>query len=109
MRDDIAPHWPQPVISIPPRNLGYGTATGRGAYRVEIERSPSTRCEFEMADNHDHDLGARMAGTSHMVNVIPDVHAASPGLLTALDLPLITGKMGPVGAPPDSRLLKVGA
>jgi 2,4-diaminopentanoate dehydrogenase len=108
MHDDIAPDWPQPHISIPPRDLGYGGASGRGVYRVEIEGSPSMRCEFEMADDHDHDLGARMAGASRMVNAIPAVCAARPGLLSALDLPLITGK-GRVkrasGPSPDSRLV----
>jgi 4-hydroxy-tetrahydrodipicolinate reductase len=108
MHDDIAPDWPQPHISIHPRDLGYGGASGRGVYRVEIEGSPSMRCEFEMADDHDHDLGARMAGASRMVNAIPAVCAAKPGLLSALDLPLITGK-GLVkrasGPSPDSRLV----
>jgi 2,4-diaminopentanoate dehydrogenase len=107
MRDDIAPDWPQPHISIEPKDLGYGLASGRGAYRVEIEGSPTMRCEFEMADDHDHDLGARMAGSSRMVNTIPAVCAARPGLLSALDLPLITGTglVRPVaGASPDSRL-----
>jgi hypothetical protein len=109
MRDDIAPDWPQPHICIPPRDPGYGLASGRGVYRVEIEGSPTMRCEFEMADDHDHDLGARMAGASRMVNAIPAVCAAAPGLLSALDLPLITG-MGlvrPVRGPsPDSRLFE---
>jgi hypothetical protein len=108
MHDDIAPDWPQPHISIQPRDLGYGAASGRGVYRVEIEGSPSMRCEFEMADDHDHDLGARMAGASRMVNAIPAVCAAKPGLLSAVDLPLITGK-GLVrrlsGPSPDSRLV----
>jgi len=108
MHDHIAPDWPQPHISIEPRDLGYGGASGRGVYRVEIEGSPSMRCEFEMADDHDHDLGARMAGASRMVNAIPAVCAAKPGLLSALDLPLIPGK-GLVkrasGPSPDSRLV----
>jgi hypothetical protein len=110
MHDDIAPDWPQPHISIQPRDLGYGGASGQGVYRVEIEGSPSMRCEFEMADDHDHDLGARMAGASRMVNAIPAVCAAKPGLLSALDLPLITGK-GLVkrasGPSPDSRLVGI--
>lgn len=107
MRDDIAPDWPQPHISIPPKDLGYGQASGRGLYRVEIEGSPAMRCEFEMAEDADHDLGARIAGASRMVNAIPAVCAAPPGLLSALDLPLITGAglLRPVpGPPPDSRL-----
>ncbi|SPM39176.1 hypothetical protein BN973_00801, partial [Mycobacterium numidiamassiliense] len=109
MRDDIAPDWPQPHISIPPKDLGYGQASGRGVYRVEIEGSPSMRCEFEMAEDHDHDLGARIAGSSRMVNAIPAVYAAAPGLLSALDLPLITGTglVRPVDGPsPDSRLFQ---
>jgi hypothetical protein len=108
MHDDIAPDWPQPHISIPPRDLGYGGASGRGVYRVEIEGSPSMRCEFEMAEGHDHDLGARMAGASRMVNAIPAVCAAKPGLLSASDLPLITGKglvKRAAGPSPDSRLV----
>jgi 4-hydroxy-tetrahydrodipicolinate reductase len=110
MHDDIAPDWPQPHISIQPRDLGYGGASGRGVYRVEIEGSPSMRCEFEMADAGDHDLGARMAGASRMVNAIPAVCAAKPGLLSALDLPLITGKglLRRVSGPsPDSRLVGI--
>ena len=107
MRDDIAPDWPQPHICIQPKDLGYGPASGRGLYRVEIDGSPSMRCEFEMAEDHDHDLGARIAGASRMVNAIPAVCAARPGLLSALDLPLVTGAglVRPVEGPsPDSRL-----
>ena len=107
MRDDVAPDWPQPHICIPPKDLGYGLASGRGLYRVEIEGSPAMRCEFEMAEDRDHDLGARIAGASRMVNAIPAVCAAAPGLLSALDLPLITGAglVRPVPGPsPDSRL-----
>jgi hypothetical protein len=107
MHDDIAPDWPQPHISMSPRDLGYGGASGRGVYRVEIEGSPSMHCELELADDHDHDLGARVAGASRMVNAIPAVCEAPPGLLSALDLPLITGHglVRPVsGPPPDSRL-----
>jgi hypothetical protein len=109
MRDDIAPDWPQPHIGIPPKDLGYGLASGRGVYRVEIEGSPSMRCEFEMAEDHDHDLGARIAGSSRMVNAIPAVYAAAPGLLSALDLPMITGTglVRPLDGPsPDSRLFQ---
>jgi 2,4-diaminopentanoate dehydrogenase len=110
MRDDIAPQWPQPTIAITPQDLGYGGASGRGAYRVEIEGSPSIRCELELAEHHDHDLGARMAGAARMVNAIPAVFAATPGLLSALDLPLITGtglvKPAP-GPSPDSRVVGI--
>jgi hypothetical protein len=112
MRDDIAPDWPQPQIAMAPKDLGYGQASGRGAYRVEIEGSPSIRCELELAEDHDHDLGARMAGAVRMVNAIPAVRAATPGLLSALDLPLITGAglVRPVSGPtPDSRLVGISS
>jgi hypothetical protein len=47
MHDDIAPDWPQPGVAIAPQDLGYGGASGRGAYRVEIEGSPNIRCECD--------------------------------------------------------------
>jgi len=65
------------------------------------------RCEFEMAEDHDHDLGARIAGASRMVNAIPALCAAPPCLLSALDLPLVTGAglvRSVPGPAPDSRL-----
>lgn len=108
MHDDLAPDWPQPHVGIEPRDLGFGGATGRGVYRVEISGSPDIRCELELADDHDHDLGARIAGACRMVNAIAAVHAAPPGLLSSLDIPLITGQglMRQVPGPaPDSRLV----
>jgi 4-hydroxy-tetrahydrodipicolinate reductase len=106
MHDDLAPDWPQPRISIPPRDSGCSGVTGRGVYRVEIDGSPTIRCELELAENADHDLGARVAGSARMVNAIPAVHRADPGMLSVLDLPLVTGAglVKPVFGPsPDSR------
>ena len=107
MHDDMCPDWPQPHISIPPHDFGDQATSGRGSYRVEIDGSPSIRCELELAENHDHDLGARVAGACRMVNAIPAVYAAQPGLLSALDLPSVTGaglvRQVP-GPSPDSRL-----
>ncbi|MEN4449444.1 dihydrodipicolinate reductase [Mycobacterium sp. SM3041] len=108
MRDDLAPQWPQPLISLAPKDLGYGAASGQGTYRVEIEGSPTVRCELELAEDHDHDLGARIAGAMHMVNAIPAVHAAKPGLLSVGDLVAITGAglfRGVAGPTPDSRIV----
>jgi hypothetical protein len=106
MHDDLAPGWPQPHISIPPRDFGYPGVTGRGVYRVEINGSPTVRCELELAEEADHDLGARMAGSARMVNAIPAVWSARPGLLGALDLPIVTGAglvRPALGPSPDSR------
>jgi 2,4-diaminopentanoate dehydrogenase len=112
MRDDIAPEWPQPHITIAPYDFGHPGVTGRGTYRVEIEGSPSVRCELELAEGRDHDLGARVAGAARMVNAIPAVHCAAPGMLSAMDLPLVTGAglLRPAYGPsPDSRMHNAAA
>ena len=109
MRDDLAPDWPQPHITIPSHDFGFPGVSGRGTYRVEINGSPTMRCELELAENSDHDLGARVAGAARLVNAIPAVCAAPPGMLSALDLPLIVGsgvfKPAP-GPSPDSRMVR---
>jgi 4-hydroxy-tetrahydrodipicolinate reductase len=107
MHDDLAPDWPQPHISAVANDLGYPGASGRGAYRVEIEGSPAIRCELELTERADHDFGARVAGAARLVNAITSVAQAPPGLLSALDLPLITGRgtvKSTLGPSPDSRL-----
>jgi hypothetical protein len=45
----------------------------------------------------------RMAGASRMVNAIPAVYEAPPGLLSAPDLPLVTGARLVRSAPGPSR------
>jgi 4-hydroxy-tetrahydrodipicolinate reductase len=75
--DDLAPEWP----------------TGRGSYRVLIKGSPGMKCEFEFWDeNGDHAVGGVVLTATRLVNAIPAVCEAKPGLLSALDLPLITGR-----------------
>jgi 4-hydroxy-tetrahydrodipicolinate reductase len=75
--DDLAPDWP----------------TGRGSYRVLITGVPSMRCEFEFADERgDHAVGGVLLTATRLVNAIPAVCQAPPGLLSALDLPLVTGR-----------------
>lgn len=75
--DALAPEWP----------------SGNGSYRVAITGSPSIRCELELADQHgDHAVGGVVVTATRLVNAIPAVCAAAPGLLSALDLPLITGR-----------------
>ncbi|MFZ1862850.1 MAG: hypothetical protein WAU39_01395 [Polyangiales bacterium] len=75
--DDLAPEWPR----------------SNGSYRVLIEGVPSMRVEYEFEDEQgDHAVGGVVLTATRIVNAIPAVCAAAPGLLSALDLPLITGK-----------------
>jgi hypothetical protein len=75
--DALAPEWP----------------AGNGSYRVVIKGSPAMRCEFEFEDEHgDHAVGGVVLTATRIVNAIPAVCAAAPGQLSALDLPMITGR-----------------
>ncbi|HSN83306.1 MAG TPA: hypothetical protein VLS88_12060 [Polyangiales bacterium] len=75
--DELAPEWPQ----------------SNGSYLVLIEGVPSMRVEYEFEDEHgDHAVGGVVLTATRIVNAIPAVCAAPPGLLSALDLPMITGK-----------------
>ena len=77
MADDLAPEWPN----------------GNGSYRVLIEGVPKMRVEFEFEDEHgDHAVGGVVLTATRVVNAIPSVCQAPAGLLSALDLPLITGR-----------------
>jgi hypothetical protein len=42
--------------------------------------------------NGDHNHAALVATAARIVNAIPAVLAAPPGIRTSLDLPLVTGK-----------------
>jgi 4-hydroxy-tetrahydrodipicolinate reductase len=77
MHDDLAPDWPQ----------------SDGGYKVMIRGVPSIEVSLDMADEHgDHAVGGVVLTATRLVNAIPFVCDAGPGLLSALDLPLITGK-----------------
>jgi 4-hydroxy-tetrahydrodipicolinate reductase len=70
--DAVAPEWPH----------------GNG-YRIEIKGSPSFTAELEMAgEDGDHNTGGLIATAMRIINAIPAVCAAPPGLLSTLDLPL---------------------
>ncbi len=79
LRDDLAPDWPQP--------------TGSGCYRILIEGSPSMTCELTLSgDDGDHNTGGLVATAMRLLNAIPAVCAAKPGMLSPLDLPMYTAK-----------------
>ena len=76
LTDDIAPHWPQ----------------GKG-YRVIIEGEPRMEIAMDMEDSKgDHAVGGVILTATTIVNAIPLVVEHGPGMVSALDLPKITGK-----------------
>ncbi|GAA0400536.1 hypothetical protein Acor_77930 [Acrocarpospora corrugata] len=79
LRDDLAPDWPQPA--------------GQGCYRVIVTGEPNYTLDLQLlgADG-DHNTAGLKATAMRLVNAIPTVINSPPGLLTALDLPLITGR-----------------
>jgi 4-hydroxy-tetrahydrodipicolinate reductase len=79
LRDDLAPDWPQPV--------------GQGGYRVVVRGEPEYTLDLQLlGTDGDHNTAGLKATAMRLVNAIPAVVAAPPGLLTALDLPPISGK-----------------
>jgi 4-hydroxy-tetrahydrodipicolinate reductase len=79
LRDDLGPDWPQPA--------------GTGCYRVELRGEPSCTLDLQLlGSDGDHNTGGLKATAMRLVNAVPAVVAAPPGLLTALDLPLITAR-----------------
>jgi 4-hydroxy-tetrahydrodipicolinate reductase len=77
--DDAAPDWPAPP--------------GLGGYRIEVIGDPSWTVDMEMigADGTALAAGEVVTGV-RVANAIPAVVAAEPGLVTPLQLPLITGR-----------------
>jgi hypothetical protein len=79
MHDEAAPDWPQP--------------TGKGCYRVLIEGQPSIRCNLELlGESGDHNEGGLVATAMRLLNAVPAVCEAPPGMLSMLDLPVVAGK-----------------
>ncbi len=79
LHDDVGPDWPQPA--------------GHGCYRVQVIGEPNYTLDLQlMGTDGDHNTAGLKATAMRLVNAVPAVVAAPPGLLTALDLPLITGK-----------------
>lgn len=79
LRDDIGPDWPQPA--------------GQGCYRVVVSGEPNYTLDLQLlGSDGDHNTAGLKATAMRLVNAVPAVVAARPGLLSALDLPLITGR-----------------
>lgn len=79
LRPDLRPDWPMP-------------AQDGGSYRLEIVGEPSYVVDVCPTSGWgDHNYAAIASGAGRMVNAIPSVVAAAPGIRTTLDLPLVTG------------------
>lgn len=80
LREDLCPEWPQP-------------AQPGGSYRVEITGEPSYAMDICLSSRRgDHNHAGLVATAMRVVNAIPAVVAAPPGIQTTLDLPLIPGR-----------------
>ncbi|WP_158888809.1 diacylglycerol kinase [Amycolatopsis anabasis] len=79
LRPDLGPDWPQPA--------------GQGNYRVEVTGEPNYTLDLRLlGSDGDHNTAGLKATAMRLVNAVPAVVEAPPGLLTALDLPLVTGR-----------------
>jgi 2,4-diaminopentanoate dehydrogenase len=77
--DEVGPDWPQPA--------------GQGCYRVVLTGEPNYTVDMQMlGTDGDHNTAGLKATAMRLVNAIPAVVEAKPGLVTALDLPLVTGR-----------------
>jgi hypothetical protein len=76
MARDVAAHWP--------------TSDNDATYIVSIEGDPDIECRLTLGPREGHDAGgAAMSATAmRVVNAVPYVVAAPPGLLSSLDLPV---------------------
>ena len=75
-----APDWPYPP-------------EGRGCHRVVLRGTPELHVSVHGADAFEPGPagGGNASAAARIVNAIPAVCAAAPGVRTALDLPPITG------------------
>ena len=77
--DAHAPDWPQPV--------------GHSGYRIIVTGNPNYTLDLQMmGDDGDHNTAGLVGTAGRIVNAIPAVCEAAPGLLSVLDLPLVTGR-----------------
>jgi hypothetical protein len=74
MAADLAPEWP--------------AADRNGTYRITIDGEPDSVCELMMGTTETFSDQGMVATTMRIVNAVPAVVAAAPGLVSSLDLPL---------------------
>ncbi|MCU1367256.1 MAG: dihydrodipicolinate reductase [Ilumatobacteraceae bacterium] len=74
MAMDLVPEWPNAAFD--------------GTYRVDIDGDPEMHCDLKVGGPETGSIDGMVATTMRIVNAIPSVCAAAPGLLSSLDLPL---------------------
>ncbi len=80
IHDDVAPDWPQP-------------GGEHGGYVIRIDGEPSLECELRItASDGDENTGGLICTAMRLLNAVPAVVAAPPGLLSTLDLPVTPGR-----------------
>ena len=77
---DQRPDWPQP-------------SSGGGCYRVQVSGEPNMTLDLAHHGEHgDHNVSGMIVTAMRLVNAVEAVVAAPPGLVSAVDLPLVTGR-----------------
>jgi 4-hydroxy-tetrahydrodipicolinate reductase len=79
MAHEVAPDWPRL------------DGVGESNYRVAITGKPTIRCDLDLGKCRDV-WGSVSATAMRLVNLIPQLASAPPGLYSALDLPLSPGR-----------------
>ncbi|MGB5812538.1 MAG: hypothetical protein WBG86_18530 [Polyangiales bacterium] len=83
LRRDLAPDWERLPLD-------------KSGYRIAIEGSPSFNCEIDLkGDDGDHNTGIVTGTAMRVVNGIPSVCRADPGVLSIRDVPLYTARVRP--------------
>ena len=78
---DQVPEWETPP------------AGGDGCYRIKITGEPMMQVDFTHHGEHgDHNVSGMITTAQRIINALPAVVAAEPGLVRAIDLPLVTGR-----------------
>ncbi|MGB3301403.1 MAG: diacylglycerol kinase [Gordonia sp. (in: high G+C Gram-positive bacteria)] len=77
---DQCPEWPRPN-------------EGDGCYRIVVTGEPAMTVEMSHhGRDGDHNVSGMIVTAMRLVNSVPAVVAADPGIVTALDMPLVTGR-----------------
>jgi hypothetical protein len=72
---DLMPEWPTAPVD---------------TYRVTIEGSPDMTCDLALSERGNGNDGGMIATAMRMVNAVPYVCEAAPGVVSSMDLPLTT-------------------